>query len=449
MTPSLNDCISESEFIIFGAGPVGLAIAQYLKLQDQKFVLLSLPDHLGVENQLNYGTNLNSEKKIVGGIGGTARNWGAQCGYFSEMDYDNWEKFELGTNFSKTKFEEAINECNSYLKISKPDKNEFFLTPRLSKVSTIYPKQKNVKKIFKNLLSSVEIHYINKIEKYLESRLHHIIILEDKNQIKIDKKKKIIFALGGLCNLNLYTNSDFLIHEKKSLIAVYDHLSFYPIEIETEKNPFEFSDRIKKKGIVLNKKIYFNEEYSRIKLVQQGVAEIHPVYSWKDQKQYSKFVNFLKRALNFVFYNIDSRIRFLPGRYRIFMQIEQNYEIQRYTEITRFNGLNLTKKDSKFIENFIMELSNFLNLNELNITNTLYIDNLYSPTLFQAFHPSSVFLYPEKGNGQPQVNFLGMPLGAKNIHFVGSCMFPTPGWVNPTLMAMSHAVYVAQELVSD
>jgi hypothetical protein len=298
-------------------------------------------------------------------------------------------------------------------------------------------------------LSSVEILHISKIKKYVESDSDHIIILEDDQIIEIEKNKKIIFALGGLCNLNLYKNSDFLFHDKNTPIAVYDHLSFYPIDFKSKKNPFEFSTRIKNGGKKLNKKIYLAEKSSSTNMVQQGVAEVHPVYSWDGQKKFDKFANLIKRVLNFIIYNLGLKNYFLPGRYRIFMQIEQNYELQRYSELTQFNGLKVSKQDYKFINYFIDELSKFLEQNEFKVIKKAYIEDLSSPTLFQAFHPSSVFLYPEKGYGPPRINFLGLPFGAKNIHFVGSCMFPTPGWVNPTLMAMSHAVYVTQECISE
>jgi hypothetical protein len=320
-------------------------------------------------------------------------------------------------------------------------------------VRTIYPHNIKIKNKFKVLRKKHKIFQINKIISYTEEKDFHIITFSGNYLLKIPKSKMIIFALGGIGNLNLYKNASFINHSPKSLVGVLDHPSLYPLEFERGKKILKItSDKNNLKSRVKSK-FYYTKSYGidnkDVNLIQQGVAEFHPIYRWPGQGKKSLLINLSKRVLNNAFFRLRLNVSLKPDRFRVFMQIEQSVEKSKYVETQNYKGILITEKDVQFIKSFILELIQLLKEEGLEIFSQIEIHDDQIPTLFQAFHPSTIFHFPLKGEEFPRVNFEGRPKESSNLNFVGSCCFPTPGWVNPTLMAMAHASYVAKKLVQE
>ncbi len=454
ITSQFTKDLDDSNYIIFGAGPVALACAKTLSELNLRYIIMSIDDHQGIENKLNYGKNLNLDEKYIGGIGGTARLWGGQCGFFNFSDYENWENFELGVDFDQSNFAKAIIQCSNYIGIDPLAlKNSSTSKTELKIARTIYPSNIEIKNIFKEIIYEDKIYYRKLIECYLETEDNHVIVFENKEELVIPKTKNVIFALGAVGNLNLYRKSIFTKHLIKSKIGVLDHLSFYPLRFKGTNNfpKFPLDEYINKNKF--KNKYYFSNHYSPDKdgptFLQQGIAEFHPLYIWEGQSKISFLINLSKRITNFIFKKLKLPISVKPEQFSVFMQIEQSIGSQRYVEINEYKGISISDQDIDFIHLFIRNLKEFFIQEDIEILEEEKIDKKSIPSLFQAFHPSSVFNFPFKGRGLPLVNFEGRPVGSTNLNFVGSCCFPTPGWINPTLMAMSHASYVTRRLARE
>ncbi len=451
MTPLKTKDIEDSNFIIFGAGPVGLSFAETLREIGESFTIFSMRDHKGIENKLNYGQNLNTHKKLIGGVGGTAKIWGGQCGFFNQTDFENWKMFELGTDFEEGEFSEAIEICSGYMQL---DLGAIEVAKSLDSnkkiVNTIYPENIKISDKFGQLIRKNRIYHIDAIKSYTEEKDLHIINFINDTKLEIPKQKIVVFALGAVGNLDIYRKSSFLKDIDKGKVGVLDHLSLYPLEFEPNRNYPNFSNMEFLSSNRIKNKYYFaqpyQESYEHPILIQQGIVEFHPMYKWNNQSTLSTLANLGKRITNYISSKLRLDFKLKPKRYRAFMQIEQCIEEIKYVKIDDYKDFTITEFDLRFIKSFISHLKEILSKNNIKIISENKIEGNNIPTLFQAFHPSSVFQYPFKAKGQPSVNFDGRPKDSTNINFVGSCCFPTPGWINPTLMAMSHATYVARRL---
>ena len=150
---------ADFDLLILGAGPAGLSAA-YCAINAGKKVLMIDKGPSKFPHEIA-GVNPKATKSVIGGIGGTARIWGGQCGTFTLKDEEDWKNSIRGESFGKLMkgskmaariLQIPISAHNFYPKLEMNLRNFMCEDSSLTIAHTIYSKHLDFEITFKDLL---------------------------------------------------------------------------------------------------------------------------------------------------------------------------------------------------------------------------------------------------------------------------------------------------------
>ena len=431
------------EVVILGAGPAGLS-ASLAAIEEKKRVLMI---DQGSSRENYFSTDeINPLHQAVGGIGGTAKVWGGQCGTFSEIDEQNW--LSCISNKTFTEIEAGISRISSLLKIPLKRHNIY---PNLDSklraslkssdcfgvAHTVYPKSLDFREIFSELFTSENFIYIEACvtsmdvdDKLKTTRLN----LADGRTLDVETKT-VIVALGTIATTRLLKQSFSSILKIKE--SPLDHPQAYVMEIQG-RIPLFYRKRIyfKSKLSFFKKKVTYSD--GKRQCVFELHSEIGSLPQLLTPKNFHKgsFLLVVNYLVNYLGLKILRRTITSRCRNRIWIQSDQWHIESRVNNKTRTQHLawSIDSETLKFMKKSAENYSDVLKRNGFQGIE-LYSEEKIRESITHSFHPSSTLELKGSPSGQ-LVNQFGRISTTSNLVIASSAIFPYSGWINPTLQIM-------------
>jgi len=442
------------EVVVLGAGPAGLS-ASLAAIEGKKRVLLI---DQGSSHENYFSTDeINPLHQAVGGIGGTAKAWGGQCGTFSEIDEQNWLSCMSDKTFAE--IEAGISRITSILKIPLKRHNIY---PNLDSklraslkssdsfgvAHTVYPNSLNFREFFSELFSSENFVYVEAYvsSMYVDDKLKTTRLnLADGRTLDVETKT-VIVALGTMATTRLLKQSFSSILEVRE--TPLDHPQTYVMEIQG-RIPSFYRKRIyfKSKRYFFKRKITFREGK------RQCVFELHSEIG--SLPQLLKPKNFHKESpllivnyfVNYLGLKILRRTITSKCRSRIWIQSDQWHIESRVNSKNgaQHLGWSIDSETLKFIKRSAEKYADVLKLIGFQGIE-LYSEEKIRESITHSFHPSSTLELKGSTPGQ-LVNQFGRISKKSNLVIASSAIFPYSGWINPTLQIMGFS-YAATKAIT-
>ena len=455
MSDKSFDSYSDIEVIVLGAGPAGLS-ACLAAVEAEKRVLL-IDQGKGYLNYFSTDDHYPLDQ-AVGGIGGTAKAWGAQCGTFSEIDERDWLS-SVGTR-TFNEIEKGISRMGSYLKLPIRKHNAYmFLERKLRKsldsdrsfglAHTIYSQSKNFKVIFSKLINSYFFNYIEgtvlKLSTDNGTQIKQIVLTDGKT---LDvAKKKVVVALGAIATTRLIQNTS--LPSIKVNAEVLDHPQAYVMNING------YIPWIYRKNIYFKSgNSHFKRKITYFEDGRQIIFELHT-----DIGNLRKFFSLLRYnvgATRLILHYIVNYIglKFLRTtltsecKHSIWIQTNQLPINTMRGEQDCLQPLNwsLDSNTLLFIKHSARKYAEFLTSIGVEGIELLSTERILE-SLSHSFHPSGTLELSNSVSGQ-LARQLGRIDSQSNFIVTSSALFPHSGWINPTLIIMGFSYAATKVLVS-
>lgn len=442
------------DVIIVGSGPAGLS-ALLSAVQLGKKVLL-IDQGEGIEDYYS-PVGLEPAKHFVGGIGGTSRVWGGQCGTFSRKDHSEWNQilgpsiFDSWTEGIKEIagfLEIPLKEFNSYPELDSSLKSIFANLESAEIVHSVYVKNRTIADLLPIEFNSDQISYLQQklIKVSFDDSFNALsLMFESGGKLDIDGSK-LVLALGAVATSRLIENS------LESSSVPFEQLLDHP-----QGYIFEFSGRMPRQ---LRSIGYFkkgNSFYKRKFLIQvekrECVFEIHQNPKRPKSADYS-LTNLFVFFKDISCYVMDAiGIKYFGTSFtqnairRVWVQSDQVKRKldQNDTHSDTSFGWSATDADIDFIacaSTIFARWLQGLGLTIIQNPDTRQIRN----SLGHSFHPSSTLL---RLNSEDDffVARLGRITQSSNTVIASSAIFPLTGWVNPTLNIMGFSYVATKNLL--
>lgn len=445
----IKEIVNSFDLIVIGAGPAGLAGAtKALKLK-KRVLLLDWGEHI----EPHYSALQKTDRDhLVGGLGGTARVWGGQFGLMSAEDEFNWR---IEGKFNDEFFRDLKSELSTWLnelgfmeiEIEKELAGHY---PQFRETFTIIPENSSVFEIFDTAINDSNLTYLpNKKLLYIEDVCQSSRKLYFEDETVELSNTPILIALGCIQSTEVIIKSlKSNQYPIESTIGSYlaDHPSkfggAYKIHTKGRKLPPELFGNSRKK------KFEFVDFNSKTGYFQSGIFEIRktvsPLILNPANQGFFSRVNLA--AILFKLLGIRMLSEKIRTILHIWFQIEQhrneNSKVIFTDEGVQSNwelgheDLELFEKLEKYAQREMEQYSvKLLKINEPEVPDTIE----------QAFHPSGT-IPVTSATKIGIVNQYGKTEYLNNVWVASSANFPTSGWVNPSLMIMSYAGVVVENI---
>jgi len=445
----ITEIANSFDLIVIGAGPAGLAGARKALNLKKRVLLIDWGEHIDP----HYSALQKSDKDhVVGGLGGTARVWGGQFGLISAEDEFNWR---IDGKFDEKFFRELKSELSTWLiemgfKEIEIEKELAGPYPQFRETFTIIPERSGVLEIFDTTITDSNLTYLpNKKLLHIEDVCESSRKLYFEDETVTSSTTPILLALGCIQSTevilkSLRSNRYHIESEIGSYLA--DHPSkyggAYKIHGKGHKLPPELFGNNQKKKFEL---VDFN---SKTGYFQSGIFEIRKLVT-----------PIILNPANHGFFcraNIASILLKLLGNRRLSEKIRTTLQIwyqieQHRNENSRIIITNEGVQSNWVLGNEDLELFEKLEkyaeceMKQYSVKPHKIKGPEAPETLEQAFHPSGT-LPVTSTTKKGIVNQYGKTENLNNVWVASSANFPTSGWVNPSLMIMSYAGVVVENI---
>lgn len=450
---NIGDVISDFDLLIIGAGPAGLAASQKAISLNKRVLVVDW----GIHTHPHYSARSESDVEYeVGGIGGTAGHWGGQFGFLSQEDKYNWTTI---SKYDDKFFSQLDNECLKWARkmrtknverIELDHELEFANQSYFRETFTIRPELSNITSIFQSTIESKNFKYIgNKKLKYIEKTISGTRKMVFENETIDLPDIPILLAMGCMETTNVIHRSLARSGERiptKLGHNLADHPWIYgkkyvPSLIFGKQPPELFYEGRKRK---FKTSVYRETE----KLFHSGIFEIRTtvdnIFLNPFYKDFYRVKNICSLILRLIMLKKYSQI--LRSEYQIWIQLEQFRNHESFIEIGAESSISHWKMSSNDIllfnqvsENAEQTLSRYrVKESGGNSNDTQLVFN-------QAYHPSGT-LQAGPEDGDSVADQYGKIYGLEQTWIASSAIFPTSGWMNPSLLIMAYSGLIVEQI---
>lgn len=430
--------LSDYEAIVIGAGPAGLSAAHRLVSKGVRTLLI------------------NATTKNGHGIGGLANEWHFQCAELENVDLEGMS--DLSTwPISHSEYRKYTELAKDILNIEVNKNNETLNNPlyscagkiQVEEVETVIAKKRNWENLFQNTLLNPQLTIFNGFINRLNHDNQSLTgIVMDGELLPLSSLSKIYLAAGCVGNTEILARSRFENLKKSSHFSKYlaDHPMFENIYLKGgNRNSFHelFESKKTNTGTVLIKRKYRVRKNGK----NLGVFEIRHFFSKRSinhnerRLTLSESTKILINKASKILFNI---IVFRPLITKVWIQIAQ--EQNPDSQITV--GDNSTSIDwslsEKDLDNYLQIIKAVEKYAKRNGYSLGYLNDVKSVQDLQdaalpAFHLSGTTKM-SKTLVNSVVDSNGQLLDINNCFILGSSIFTTSGWANPTLSIMALSI---------
>lgn len=434
----ISSKLIDYEAIVIGAGPAGLSAAHRLVSK-------------GVRTLLINATTKNGQ-----GLGGLANDWHFQCAELEDVDFEGTSDFSTWP-ISHSEYRKYTELAKNILNIEVNKNNETLNNLTYScadevqvvEVETVIAQKQKWEKLFQSTILNPKLTitngFINKLNHDNQSLTG---IVMDGEQLPLSSLSKIYLAAGCVGNTEILSRSKFENLNKSSIFSKYlaDHPMFENIYLTGgNRNSFHelFENKKTNTRTVLIKRKYRVRKNRK----NLGVFEIRHFFSKKSINHTDHRLTLsestkilINKASKFLF----NRIVFRPLITKVWIQLAQgqnfNSQITFSDNSTSIHWL-LSEED---LDNYLQIINAVENYAERNGYSLGYLNEVKSVQDLQdaaqpAFHLSGTTRM-SKTLVNSVVDSNGQLLDIKNCFVLGSSIFTTPGWANPTLSIMALSI---------
>jgi len=435
--------LADYDAIVIGAGPAGLAAVSQLIFEEKKSILIN-------------ATTANGH-----GIGGLANEWHYQCAELEEIDLagsDNFSAWPINHAEYRKYTEKAKKildiEVNINNEVSKKHNNFSQADLSIDEVETIISEKQKWEVIFASTLESPLLTVYNG----LVSKINHnnqiisSIILNGKEQI-VKKSSKIYLAAGCVGNTEILARSNFPELNKSTTYSKYltDHPMFENIYLKGGKRT-KFYKLFENKKI--NNKFLLKKRKYRVRKNGKnlGVFEIRHFFTNRSIGNTSNKLllsEYIKLSINKFGSMLFSRIIFRPLLTKVWIQLAQESNLESQINVEENNTSILWNLSEKDLENYF-EIIKAVEIITKNIGFSLYYSKTVETikdleeTALPAFHLAGTTRM-SKNETYAVVDENCKLLKIENCYVLGSSVFTTAGWVNPTLTIMALSIRTVEK----
>tara|TARA_A100001015_G_scaffold311000_1_gene413392 strand:- start:407 stop:1810 length:1404 start_codon:yes stop_codon:yes gene_type:complete len=450
------------DYCIIGAGPAGITLALKLAENKNKKVLIieGGGKEISSESQSLYEGEVIGDEYLsldtcrLRYFGGTSNHWSGVCRTFDEIDFlkrPNFQSYEWP--ISKSEIDGYIHEASNVLEIKNiiPDtqiegwdvkKIHFQKSPPVR----FNEKYFNVIKNSQNIFLALNTNCIN-----FETNGFSItkVVLKNKFKKKI-KSNNFILATGGIENsrILLWSNelSNYQVVKNYLTLGKYwmEHPNFNVGEaIFFDKGKFEYfreflaiTDQKKIELGILNNRVRFKESNLSLK---QSIIEL-ACYAPK----LSKFINFNRENIcGSVIQAVWEQEPFKENKVSLSKEIDYLGvpKTKLYWKKTKNDLMNVEKTLEVFASTFIKE-----NIGRIKIYP--YVKTGIFPSndnLGSSHHIGGTRMSSNSSTGIVDKDC--KVHGQSNLYILGSSIFPTGGYTNPTLPIIQFSLRLADHLL--
>ncbi len=457
--------------IILGAGPAGLSAARVAI--DRRNVSEILIIDQGKHQSPTYSAcleHLETEPLMTGGLGGsTSGGWGAQLGVLSKNDLENWRRFLFQVGHSEVEVSDLISgtikKSGELLRFCRVDfdlraesqivNSVIFKKNRVRPVCTVYPPDASVSSVFKDVITNSKL-------VFKQSRITSIDVNDEATVLLFENGEKIdasndlvVIALGCVETTSLFLKSFYNTTNRKKIEApIRDHPSTYLFTFKVPmfrklSNEFNRQPFTKHKFELELKPIrqVFRSGFFEFQEIDNQVIENGSLVRDLDNgctRSLTILKKVLRRTLPKSIFSYLLSIEFV-----VWAQIEQERNSENFLFLDDEKVCSSWRLRKQDLDDFgkILEISKRCVL-ELGgvICSQIELDSLVQiPNhKVQAAHPSGTLqIHSDPNRGL--LNMWGQVRGNKNLIVASSAVFPSDGWINPTLTIMAYSALVTEK----
>ena len=435
--------LAEYDAIVIGAGPAGLAAVNQLIYEGKKSILIN-------------ATTANGY-----GIGGLANEWHNQCAELEEVDFEGLDNFSSWP-ISYSEYRKYTEKAKKILEIEINMNNEASNRSRylsqedisIDEVETIISKKQSWEHLFSSTLQNPLLTIHNGIVSKIIHNNRNIkgLILDGIEQI-VNNTSKIYLAAGCVGNTEILSRSNFLELKKSSTYSKYlaDHPVFENIYLKGGKRD-SFQDLFERKKV--NNKFLLKKRKYRVRKNGRnlGVFEIRHFFTNRsiDSTSSSLQLNeYIKLSINKLSSFLFKKIVFRPLQTKVWIQLAQELNSESQIDVKESSTCILWKLSEKDLKNYfeIIKAVKFLakeNRFSLHYSRKVETVKDLESTVLPAFHLSGTTRM-SKIETDSVVDQNCKLINIENCYILGSSVFTTPGWVNPTLSIMALSIRTVEE----
>lgn len=443
--------MADFDFIILGAGPAGLAAADFLIKSGKKVLTIDKGSHL-IQHICNDSKTAEGMRSwVVGGIGGQSRVWGAQVAFPGVAHIRRFLGLLNARSLTLQKILDEIDELAKDFNIDYDVENEYFKDHLLdskhfgTKYST-YLKNKDLTYYFHTINSPNFSYQESEIESLHFQEKNGIHINTSAGVLRVSKETKLIIALGTLETTSLLLKSNL---KRNSLIGqnLVDHPHGYVMRIHNYH-----PSQLRKSPTRLNKGQGYKRkfEYRSNFLDCSAVVEFHYRYDIQQERAASFFLSFAlaRKLINSCSFRLFNSYLTKPNYIDVWIQLEQFRHPSNKLILESGKTIiswKLNDQDISFLneirdallELFLQDGAQEIEFHDLNEVDGAFVD---------AFHPSGTI----PANRIPDLAIAdeyGILHSYPNVALATSATWPIAGWHNPTFMIMVFARLAAKQML--
>lgn len=435
------------DLLILGAGPAGMSSALAGLRAGKRILILDSGPNDGKYYHVRDRVNIRAP---IGGILGISSVWGGQLVMPTTRDLENFSshsnkqvisRLMNGINSIKEYLNIDLNLDNKYPEISRnfsPEKYHPF-----DLIYSTYLPTLNLKSYFQDVIDSPLVTILETKISWLSIDKHFNLLsvgLEDGIQIQT-QEKKVIVALGALESARLILKSNTVTRR----VPVLDHPQGYILSLRGKgSKELRTPNLLKFRGRDFRRKFLYSN--SR----REGVIEFHENLNLDLKLFFKSPLVVFRRIINRATKKLGLRYLFVPDEFLVWVQIDQVPNENSYIELKdgAFNeSWSVGTCDLEFIEEIeiqVRTLAKKINL-EVHAEETLSLNRCLFPKFDHAYHPSST-LFSSDSSETLLLRF-GKFENSSNFAIASSAIFPTSGWLNPTLFIMGMSFTITEELI--
>jgi choline dehydrogenase-like flavoprotein len=464
MSDGGNKSNSTKRLIILGAGPAGLTLAEFLIEQ-------GLDVHVYDRGQTNssfYSVRGKSKGDDfnAGGIGGSTHAWGGQLLRLNEIDRNNWLSFDGVDEGFLENIEICTDEILRRLGRTIPRNNQYGFDKTNNSLWRVTGSQilleKDIGRIFKSTIESPKFNYSEGVSaiRFQEEKSDLFLILSSGERISLSQNY-VFLALGAIENAAILIRSQSFVSELNSR-EIGTNLQDHPHGVVMKVSGFGGPFNRKRTLLSLPKncdKRKFEFTHNLNGCPRSAILELHEnFYATTIRNEFKTLLDsfHLKSMLKLCSRIFLKSLRILLKREiviqfaEVWIQYEQSRNISSRILVDSEIRHEWTQNedDLRFVNNFIEEVDSFLTNQGFTVFDKISFKNVVQLNEWssEAYHPSGTIPLGSTVEGGV-ASLAGAVHALPNTYLVGSGLFPTGGWFNPTLVIMAMSRAVAKEFV--
>ena len=450
--------------VVIGAGPAGLSVAEYLIEQGLEVVVYDRGQT--IDNSYSVRGKSMGDGFNAGGIGGSTHTWGGQLLRLNESDRNNWLKFDGVEREFLEKIEECTDEILKRLGKVIPKGNQYDSKKKVDSFWRVTGSQilseKDIGKIFQKTIESPKFIYIEGVSaiRFQEEDANLFLILSSGERISLTQNN-IFLALGAIENAALLMRSRPFVSnlsDRELGQNLQDHPHGIVMKVSGFGGPFNTKRKLLHKPQNCDKKkIEF--EFDLDGYTKSAIIELHEkVYQTTILSDFKMLLNsFEIKKMSKLCSRVLLKILSILFKREVvieFADVWIQYEQSRNTSSRILVDSEIryewsqNEDDLRFVNHFIGEIEAYLTNLGFTVFDRINFHEIAALNEWssEAYHPSGTI--PLGSNTNSGVaDLAGSVHVLPNTYMVGSGLFPTGGWFNPTLVIMAMSRAVAKEFV--